>query len=89
MFDTVTGIGLATEFDVPFPNWPKLLRPQHFTELSIKKAQPPFPPIAIDVADTPRESCVGSVLVPPETPSSPQPFSPQHHTVPSVASTHV
>jgi hypothetical protein len=61
MFDTVTGVGLATVFVVPLPSCPKLFRPQHFTELSAKTAQELKPPTAMATALEASTTWVGLV----------------------------
>ncbi len=57
--------------------------------MSDNTAQVSAPPAAIMVAVAPTITRTGSARVPPVTPNAPQPLSPQHHTVPSVANTHV
>ena len=89
MDDVYTGVLTPVEPHVPLPSCPLLLRPQHCKLLSDSTAQVAAPPAAIMVAVPPKVTCTGSACVPPDTPKAPQPLSPQHHTVPSVANTHV
>src|SRR5215210_6575416 len=76
---------------VPSPSWPLRLAPQHFSAPAVVSAHVCFPPAATAAMPlvSPAAS-TGAVRTPDvPSPSCPEPFAPQHLTVPALATAHV
>jgi hypothetical protein len=72
------------------PNCPALLRPQQKSCLSTSSAQLFSPPAKIDIAELGSALFAGTrISASIEFVTWPLGFAPQHHTVPSLATTHV
>jgi hypothetical protein len=57
--ETVVGDPMIDGVVDPVPTWPKLLRPQHCTELFVSTAHVVEPPAAIIVAASVNGTCTG------------------------------
>src|SRR5438093_1596453 len=81
----VTGIGVRDRSPVTAgPSWPALLRPQHWSVLSGKRAQVWKPPPEIATAPEIPATVTGvEALVTVPSPSWPDSFAPQQRTAPS------